>query len=219
MVRNIAMISPLPRAAWVVLLIVIHQAAFAQAGRRSGVRPVQRTSVVVLFGVTNPQSHERLREFWLNGPGGAAEFRIHLGPLWSLGAGGEISILYFNQAAFNARYPGVPIKTKENLFVGNVYADVAYTPLPTLMVQPYMKTQVGAAFVTEATYRMVTAGVQTTYYSVGGTPRLTLGVAAGFSLWLGAGVGLLAEVKALYVHRDPAFGLLLHGRGGVQFRF
>lgn len=207
------------RAPWIILLLFILQSTYAQIGRGTSVRPVQRTSVVVMVGITNPQTHGALQEFWQNGPGGAAEFRIHLGRSFSVGAGGEMSLLYFDEAAFVARYPGVPIKTKENLFVGNMYMDVAYVPFPFLVSQPYIKAQIGAVFITEAVYRQVVAGVRRTYYNVGGTARLTLGISTGVAWVVSGRLSLLADVKALYVHHDRAVGLLLHGRGGIQYKF
>lgn len=182
-------------------------------------RQVQRTSIVVTLGVANPQSHGRLREFWLNGPSGSAEFRVHLNPSLSLGGGGDMSLLYFNEAAFATRWPNVPIKTKENLFVGNVYIDAAYAPLPASIIRPFFKGQVGALFVTEAIYRQVIGNVRYTYYNVGGRTRLTLGVATGVTWAFDYNFGLIAEIKATYVHNDPAIGLLLFGRAGIQYKF
>lgn len=202
-----------------LLALILHESSFAQL--RGGRRPqqVQRTSVVLLFGITNPQSHGRLREFWLNGPSGSAEFRVHLSPLWSLGAGGDMSLLYFDEAAFTQRWPGVPLQKKQNLFLGNIFLDAAYTPFPASRLRPYVKGQLGAEFISEAIYRQVIAGVRYTYYNVGGRTRLTLGAVAGALYALDYNFSLVAELKATYVHNDPAVGLLLHGRGGIQYKF
>lgn len=202
-----------------IVLLVLDGAALAQPRRLRRAHQVQRTSIVVTLGVANPQNHGRLREFWLNGPSGSAEFRVHLNPLLSLGGGGDMSLLFFNQEAFVARWPNVPIKTKENLFVGNLYLDAAYAPLPASILRPFLKGQVGALFVTEAIYREVIAGVRYTYYSVGGRTRLTLGVAAGATWAFDYNFGLVAEIKATYVHNDPAIGLLLFARAGIQYKF
>lgn len=208
-----------PNLTIVLLFFLLQDISFAQRPDLRRVRQVQRTSVAVMFGITNPQGHDRLREFWLNGPGGAAEFRVHLSPLFSLGAGGDLSVLYFDEAAFNQRWPGVPLQTKVNLFLGNVFLDGAYSPMPASRLRPYIKGQIGAEFITQAIYREVIAGVRYTYYNVGGRTRLTLGVAAGGSYALDYYFSLLLEVKATYVHHDPAVGLLLHGRAGVQYKF
>lgn len=209
----------LPYLTIVLLTLLLHDISFTQPARARRVRQVQRTSVVLMFGITNPQGHDRLREFWLNGPGGSAEFRVHLSPVFSLGAGGDMSLLYFDEAAFNRRWPGVPLQTKQNLFLGNIYLDGAYALLPASRLRPYVKGQLGAEFITEAVYRQVIAGVRYTYYNVGGRTRLTLGMAAGASYALDYYFSLLVEVKATYVHNDPAVGLLLHGRAGIQYKF
>jgi len=65
----------------------------------------------------------------------------------------------------------------------------------------------------------VIAGVRYTYYNVGGRARLTLGAVAGALYALDYNFSLVAELKATYVHNDPAVGLLLHGRGGIQYKF
>ncbi len=202
-----------------LLIVLLRDMCLAQPAPARRVRQVQRTSVVLMFGMTNPQGHDRLREFWLTGPGGAAEFRVHLSPVFSLGAGGEMSLLYFDEAAFNRRWPGVPLQTKQNLFLGNLFLDGAYAPLPASRLRPYFKGQLGAEFISEALYRQVIAGVRYTYYKVGGRTRLSLGMAAGASYALDYHFNLLMEVRATYVHNDPAVGLLLHGRGGIQYKF
>ena len=172
----------------------------------------------VTLGLTSPQGHEGLREFWLNGPGGSAEFLIQLNPLFALGVGADMSLLFFDERAFAERWPGIPLSGKQNLFVGNVYVGATYSFLPGRQTRPFVSAQVGAEFITEALYRQVIGGVRYTYYDVGGKTRLALGVAAGASISLDYDLALLVELKGTFINNDPNVGFLAHGRVGLQFK-
>lgn len=201
---------------WILALLPLDAGAqpenFATMPRES------RASFNLALGVTNPQGRRGLREFWLNGPGGGAEFVVHLNSSFALGIGAEMALLYFDEAAFGARWPGVALREKENLFLGNVYIDATYTFLPGWQTRPYLRAQVGGEFIGEASYREVIGGKRYTYYHIGGTPRLSFGLAAGGVVSLTYALGILLELKGTFVHNDPGVSTLMHARAGVQFR-
>ena len=178
-----------------------------------------RPAVNITLGFSSPQGREGLREFWLTGPGGAAEFLIHMTPSLAFGAGIDLCVLYFDVGAFAPRWPGVPLPEKRNLFLGNVYIDATYAFLPSNQTRPFLSAQLGAEFITAALYRQFIGGVRYTYYDVGGTTRLALGIATGANIALDYHLGLLVELKGTFILSDPNMSFLAHGRAGVQYTF
>jgi hypothetical protein len=91
--------------------------------------------------------------------------------------------------------------------------------LPSYRTCPYIVVELGASRITEATYRKVIAGARVTYYSVGGSTRLTAGAAGGVDIVLSRWLAVELEAKASYVHNDPDAGILAAARAGFRVRF
>ena len=129
--------------------VVCHGVAFSQPKNYRLLRPPQssRPMFTISLGVTTPQGRDGLREFWLSGFGGSAEFLLQRNSMVALGIGADLSWLYFDVAAFAQRWPGVPLDNKQNLFVGNVYLDATYSFLPGRQTRPFLSTQLGAEFI------------------------------------------------------------------------
>lgn len=202
------------------LLLSYQQDSFSQPPQYQGLRARQspRTTFNITLGLTSPQGRDGLREFWLNGPGGSGEFLIHLNPLLAVGIGADMSLLYFDERAFFERWPRVPLVEKKNLFVGNVYLAVTSSFFPGRPIHPFLSVQGGAEFISEALYREVIGGVRHTYYDVGGTARLALGLATGASFSLNYNLSILVELKGTFINNDPDVSMLAHGRVGIQFK-
>lgn len=201
----------------VLLLIVASVSAFAQPDTTSRGQLPKKSSLVLTLGLTTPRGREGLREFWLSGPSASLEFLIHTNRQFALGVGVDYSILFFNQSAFALRWPGVPLKGKDNITVINIFFDAMYSFLPDADIRPFIAAQVGAVFIGEALYREVVGGVRRTYYNVGGDTKLAVNVATGASLQLDSRIALLVQIKGTFVHNDPAVSVLAHIRAGVQY--
>lgn len=172
----------------------------------------------VAFGVTSPLGRSGLREFWLGGPNATAKFHVQINPFVFLGVGADLSLQYFDLAAFQRRWPGVNLAEKQNLFLGNVFVDATYAFLPHRQTRPFFSLQLGAEFISEALYREIKSGVRYTYFNVGGKPRLTVAAATGATIYLSYNFGIVAELKGTLVHNDPNVSLLAHLRAGIQYK-
>lgn len=176
------------------------------------------TSFTLAFGYATLQGHDGLRELWSGGLGGSAAFQVHLSRVFSVGMGTDLSLLYFDEYTFARRWPGVTLKKKQNLFMANVHLDGTYEFLPSRQTRPYLSAQVGGQVISKALFREVINGVRHTYYEVGGKPRLTFGLAAGANISLNYALGLVVELKGMFIHNDPAVNILALGRAGLQFK-
>ncbi len=199
-----------------VMLIIVSIPAFAQPAATQDVQQ-KKSSFVLSLGLTTPRGGEALREFWLAGPSASLEFLIHTHREFALGAGVDYSILYFNQSAFATRWPGVPLKGKDNITVVNIFFDAMYSLFPLADIRPFIAMQVGAVFITEALYREVVGGVRRTYYNVGGDTKLAGNIAIGVRFRIDSRIALLTQIKGTFVHNDPAISSLAHFRAGVQY--
>jgi hypothetical protein len=182
------------------------------------VRQYERQSAYFSVGYTNPLGRSGLREFWLSGPSATIGVLIHTDENIALGVGSDFSILFFDEAAFGQRWPGVAIE-KRNLVVTNLFLNSVYIFLPGSQTRPYASVQLGAEFIPEALYQKIIDGVRNTYYKVGGTARLALGVAAGVNIQIESQWGLTAELKTTMIHNDPNASFFAHLRAGVQYKF
>jgi hypothetical protein len=206
--------------AFVFVFVCSQEVGFSQPRNYWALPPHQTSRPIfkVALGLTSPQGREGLREFWLNGVGGSAEFLIQRNPQLALGVGADLSLLYFDVGAFAQRWPGVPLE-KQNLFLGNVYMSAVYSFIPGRQTRPFLSAQLGAEFISEALYRKIIGGVRTTYYNVGGKTRLAVGVTAGATVELNRHLGIVVELKGTVVHNDPNVSLLALARTGVQYKF
>ncbi len=200
----------------VLLAFVGSVQSFAQTGAAIPPQP-KKSSFVFAVGLTVPQSHDALRDFWLGGPSASLEFLIHTNRYFSLGAGVDYSILYFDQNGFATKWTGVSVKGKDNLTVFNLYMDAMLSLAPNSVVRPYIAAQVGAVFIKEAVYQEIVVGVRRTYYNVGGKTKLAMNIATGVTIQIDSSIALLAQIKGTFVHNDTAVGTLAHARLGVQY--
>lgn len=200
----------------VALVAAVHAQEMPERAGRYHVKPP--TILGTAFGLTVPQGRVGLREFWLAGPGGAVYFQTFTDQYFAIGAGADFSLLYFDERGFSARHPGVKIREKQNLILGNIYIEGTVMLLPTFQTRPYFSVQVGAELISQAVFREVISGVRRTYYDIGGKTRLAVGTSTGVVISLSRAVGIRGELKGVFVHNDRNVSVLVHARVGLQFR-
>jgi hypothetical protein len=176
-------------------------------------------SAELSVGYTTPQGRSGLREFWLAGPNVALTGLIHLTKVFSLGLGADFSILYFDAGAFVERWPGVALQERPNLFMSNISLHGVYSLFPEGETRPFMGIGLGFELIPRAVDQRIINGVRYTYYNVGGTNRLALGVAAGVNHELDDDFGAHVELKSIFIHNDPNVSFLLNVRAGLQYKF
>ncbi len=202
-----------------VLCAEIPVSAQEYKGRPLRFRQYQRPTISVSFGMAMPVGRTGLIDYWLNGLSGKAAFQVFADSYFALGLSTDIAILYFDQAAFVRRWPGVPLKSQDNLILGNVSFDATYSFFPGYITRPFISLQIGAEFVSQASYKKIVNDVRYVYYDVGGHARLALGVVAGADIQLAYWLNLHSEVKGTFVHNDPDVSMISHARVGVQYKF
>lgn len=177
-----------------------------------------RQAFTATVGGAFPFSRDGIRAFWQPGLSAAGRFTTAVTREVGIGVGVEASQLSFDRGAFEAAYPTVPPETNELLLIAvSVHAKVLL--LPSYRTCPYLVAEVGAARLTEATYRRISNGTRTTYYSVGGTTRLQAGISGGVDITFTRWLAFELEGKFTYIHNDPDAGLLGAARGGFRVRF
>lgn len=177
-----------------------------------------RQAFTATVGAAVPLSHDGLTGFWKPGLSAAGRFTTSVTREVGIGVGVEASQFSFDRVAFEEAFPAVAPETNDLLLIGvSVHAKVLL--LPAYRTCPYVVLEVGAARLTEATYRRVSGGMRTTYYSVGGTTRLSAGLSGGADITLTRWLALEIEGKMTYIHNDPDAGFLGAARGGFRVRF
>ncbi len=132
-----------------VLCAEIPVSAQEYKGRPLRFRQYQRPTISVSFGMAMPVGRTGLIDYWLNGLSGKAAFQVFADSYFALGLSTDIAILYFDQAAFVRRWPGVPLKSQDNLILGNVSFDATYSFFPGYITRPFISLQIGAEFVSQ----------------------------------------------------------------------
>jgi hypothetical protein len=176
-------------------------------------------SAELSFGFASPQGRSGLREFWLAGPSAAITGLLHIDREFAIGLGADFSIHYFDANGLAVRWPAVVLVEKPNLLMSNVSLHGVYTFLPDAEVRPFVSVELGVQFIPRARYQRIIDGVRYTYYNVGGTNRLALGIAVGANYEVDDDFGIHAELKNTLVHNDPNVSHLLHLRAGIQYKF
>lgn len=207
-----------------LLLSVCTGDLFAQVGtdslpsRRPPTAPVMRHTIAVTGGMAWPVSRAGIRQFWKGGPAASVNFHVAVNRSVALGLSLEAARLLFRDSRFTSVFPGAPMQ-KNDAFWTSVAVDGKLSLTPGMITCPYVVASVGASRLTEALYRVVEAGERLTYYTVGGSTRLTLGLAAGADVYLNRWLALEVEARGVYVHNDPDLGFAASARGGVRFSF
>lgn len=177
-----------------------------------------RHSISVLLGLTYPQSHSSLTAYWNQGPSEAMSFFVNVSRWVGLGLGFEIALLEFDEPAFRGAFPTVEVQHR-NVVLSHVYVGGRYNILPGMRTSPYLQVTAGISRMTEASYRKLINDVRVTYYHVGGSTRLTGGLAAGVDVYFNRALALELEARAVYAHNDPDLGFATSARGGFRFNF
>ncbi len=211
----------LPLVLFVVLVPPSAAQNQSERARLITTRPAQRLlkhSIVVAGGVMTPVTHVSLKRFWNVGPAASVMIFTNVNRYVSFGAGMEATTLSFNDGAFQKQYPGV---TAHPLWTANLHLFVAwkYTGRLGNVVSPTFSATVGGSKMTKAVYEERIAGVRTTYYSIPGRMRLTVGLTPGVEFSIHRGLAMAVEGRALYLLNDPEAGLLAGGRIGLRWNF
>ncbi|MBI5474007.1 MAG: hypothetical protein HY961_16845 [Ignavibacteriae bacterium] len=195
--------------------------ALAQQYQGKQLRPRQSQRVVIAasVGMAIPVGRTGLVDYWLNGVSGKASFQIFADSYLAFGLSTDIALLYFDEMAFAQRWPGVPLKAKDNLILGNVSFDATYSFFPGYTTRPFVSVQIGAEFISEASYKQMINGVRYVYYDVGGHTRLALGLVTGADIQLAYWLNLHTELKGTFIHNDPDVSMITQARVGVQYKF
>ncbi|MFN0156653.1 MAG: hypothetical protein ACKVRP_01115 [Bacteroidota bacterium] len=204
----------------VILLCVSSHSLFSQG------QPVQKSaqpsylkhSISVTLGLTYPRTHSGLTAFWNQGPSEAMSFSVNVSRWIGLGVGFEIALLQFDEPAFRAAFPTVELQHRD-IVLSHVYVGGRYNILPGMRTSPYLQATVGVSRMTEALYRKVIDGARVTYYHVGGSTRLTGGLAAGLDIYFNRALALELEARAIYAHNDSDLGIATSIRAGFRFNF
>ncbi len=202
------------------LLISIAFPVFGQSTepQRSPAQKPLKHSISITLGLTYPQSRSGLTAFWNQGPSEAMAFFVNVSRSVGLGVGFEIALLEFDEPAFRETFPAVEIQRRD-IVISHVYVGAKVNIMPTMRTTPYLQATLGVSRMTEALYRKVIDGVRVTYYYVGGSTRLTGGLAAGVNIYLNRALALEFEGRAIYAHNDPDFGIAASARAGFRFNF
>jgi len=183
----------------------------------TSVRESSRLSLTITAGYMAPKSKDALTQFWKGGPGLALRLLVQATPAFSVGAGADLSILWFRQSSFVLAHPSVEVRRKDmawvNLFVLSRFSSV--TPEP---VCPYAELAIGASRPSGAEYKAVVDGVRVTYYEIPARTRLALTFAGGLEIPVSGRISFLAEAAMRYVHNDPNIGVALLFSGGVRVK-
>ncbi len=208
----------MPLLAAVVTLSVFTRSAAAQhsSSPDTSARKSSRISLAVTAGFTAPQSKDALTQFWKGGPGVAVKVLLRAAPGFWIGAGADISALWFRQSGFVQAYPSVDVQKKNmawvNIFVLSRYGGFIRSGL----VHPYTEFAIGASRLSGAEYKEVIDSVRVTYYEIPARTRLALTLTGGVEIQVWPRVSFLVEGAVRYVHNDPNVGVALLANGGVR---
>jgi hypothetical protein len=180
--------------------------------------PPLRHAVSVTGGYSWPLSREGITEFWDPGPAASINFSVTVNRSVSVGLGFELAKFRFNASRFADAYPGVEPQPDDILWT-SVFVGGRYAFLPGMRTNPYFGCSIGASRLTEALHRVVVDGMRTTYYSVGGTTRLTACAAAGTDIFFNRSLAFELEIRGLAVHNDPDLGFAVSAHAGLRFAF
>lgn len=201
-----------------VVAMLAPSGLLAQTPALPAVKPVSpRQTLSVTFGLAVPRSKSGLTAFWENGASGSASFFVNVNREVAIGLGVDVAELQFKESAFRETYPDVDVEAN-NVILSNVYVGAKLSLLPSMRTCPYITVSMGAQRMTEALYRRSIAGVRVTYYNIGGSTRLTGGVAVGANIHVNSWFALEVEGKATYIHNDPDASVVGAARGGFRFR-
>ncbi len=166
------------------------------------------------FGL--PVTRDGIKQFWTGGPVGSIGILFGVNPSFATGLGFEGAFLPFNETAFVAAYPTVPVH-HQDIGLMHLFLEGKYTPFAKYRLAPYVAGTLGAARLSNAECYDVIGGKRVTYYSIKSITRFAAGMALGTDLSLSRSVIAWAELKATYIHNDPNIGLWTSLVGGVRF--
>lgn len=189
---------------------------FAQTDPSVTAYPPQHQMLNLQVGGVFPISKEGLKAFWTPGPSGSLSFLVGVSKTFALGLGADFAQLKFDDGAFEGAFPTIKVQNRDIHF-GHLYVVGKVSFLPHMRTSPFLIASVGASRMTEASYRVVISGTRITYYHVGGSTRLAVGLGGGADIYLAKWIALEAEARALYMHNDPDAGWMSFLRGGVRF--
>ena len=185
--------------------------------RQPAAAPLRHT-IAITGGMSWPVSRTGITQYWESGPAASVNFHVAVNRYVALGLSVEAAKLRFNESSFTTIYPDVPVQQDDVIWT-NVSVDGKLSLTPGMVTCPYVTASVGASRLTEALYRVLVDGERRTYYSVGGSTRLTMGLAAGADIYINRRLALELEARGIYVHNDPDFGVAASARGGLRFSF
>ncbi len=165
--------------------------------------------------MAEPVSHNGLKQFWKRGVSGSISFYVNVSREFSLGIGMDVAQFMFRPDAFSQTYPAVTVQSRDPVW-GSVYVGGKMSLLPSMRTCPYVTATLGASRLTEALYRQVVDEARVTYYHIGGSTRLTFGLAVGADIYISRWLAAVLEARGWYVHNDPDIGLIATGRGGFR---
>jgi len=177
-----------------------------------------RHTIAITGGMSWPVSRAGITQYWESGPAASVNFHVAVNRYVALGLSVEAAKLRFNESSFTAIYPDIPVQ-KDDVVWTNISVDGKLSLMPRMVTCPYVTASVGASRLTEALYRVLVDGERRTYYNVGGSTRLTMGLAAGADIYINHRLALELEARGIYVHNDPDFGVAASARGGLRFSF
>ena len=200
----------------VILCISAHHGMAQDRSKPGGtVQKPSRISLAITGGYSSPRSKDPITRFWKGGPEVALSLLAWAGPGFWLGAGADVSMLWFSESSFAEAYPSVEMQRKDMAWV-NVFVLARYGFIPRARVHPYVELAIGASRVSGADYKEVIDGVRVTYYDIPARTRLAFTFTGGLDVPLARGLSLLAEAAVRYVHHDENLGVALLAKGGVR---
>jgi hypothetical protein len=193
--------------------------AVAQPKKPAAERAVvqgRSTSLIIMGGAGIPLSKAPLTDFWRYGPNFSLEFVTTATRRLSLGVGADLTVLRFSYAGFAGTYPSGPPPLDRKVIWWDLYLLGRYVFFPKNLVTPYATLKIGAMRPTPASFKQVVDSVKITYYDIHARARLAAAVSGGVDFTLSSELAFVAEVNAVLVHNDPAFGSAVSLRGGFR---
>src|SRR5512140_2052415 len=204
--------------ATVAILSVVSRTGAAQESALpdSTARRNFRVSLAITAGYAAPTSKDALTQFWKGGPVGGISVLVRAAPGFWIGAGLDVSALWFRESAFAQAYPSVEMQKKNmawvNIFVLSRYGGFVRSG----PVHPYTELAIGASRLSGAEHKEVIDSVRVTYYEIPARTRLALKLTGGMEIPAWPGISFLVEGAVRYVHNDPNVGVGILVNGGVR---
>lgn len=173
-------------------------------------------TVTLSFGAGTSRQRDGRAAFWNMGPSGSVRFMIKVSKPVSLGVGVDAALLKFDQSAFRAAYPTVPVQSQD-IMTTNVYLAMKCAVMPSMRLSPYVGLTVGATRISEAIYSEVIDSVRVRYYNIPGSTKLTFGFSLGAEVYITRWLTFDMEAKTNYVHNSPDFKAAFLFLGGFRF--